>query len=71
MSWTKEVKKASKGDSSVALYDAEGYSAIKRARERGETDALAPLVTIVVSYPGSYCEFNLCNRKIVYVGRYG
>jgi hypothetical protein len=56
VSWTKEVKKAAKGDSSVALYDAEGYSALKRSRERGEQSALAPLVTIVVSYPGSYGE---------------
>ena len=51
------MKKATKGDSSVALYDAEGYSALKRSRERGEANNLAPLLTIVVSYPGSYCEF--------------
>jgi len=54
VSWTKEVKKARKGESSVSLYDAEGYSALKRSRERGEADSLAPLLTIVVSYPGSY-----------------
>ena len=56
VSWTKEVKKARKGESSVSLYDAEGYSALKRSRERGEADSLAPLLTIVVSYPGSYSK---------------
>jgi hypothetical protein len=50
------VKKARKGESSVSLYDAEGYSALKRSRERGEADSLAPLLTIVVSYPGSYSK---------------
>ncbi len=59
VSWTKEVKKARKGESSVSLYDAEGYSALKRSRERGEADSLAPLLTIVVSYPGSYSKILL------------
>eukprot|EP00088_Acartia_fossae_P038358 TRINITY_DN3973_c0_g2_i1.p1 TRINITY_DN3973_c0_g2~~TRINITY_DN3973_c0_g2_i1.p1 ORF type:complete len:164 (+),score=33.07 TRINITY_DN3973_c0_g2_i1:39-530(+) len=54
VSWIKELKKATTGDISVALYDTEGYTAVKRSRERGEASTTAPLVTIVVSYPGSY-----------------
>jgi len=54
VSWTKDVKKVSTGDHSVALYDSEGFTALKRARDRGEESNAAPLVTIVVSYPGSY-----------------
>ena len=70
VSWTKDVKAAKTGDHSVALYDSEGYTAVKRSRERGEA-ATAPLVitttttattfyhhvfkvTILVSYSGSY-----------------
>ena len=54
VSWTKDVKAAKTGDHSVALYDAEGYSSVKRSRERGEAVTAAPLVTIVVNYAGSY-----------------
>jgi translocon-associated protein subunit delta len=54
VSWTKDVKAAKTGDHSVALYDSEGYSSIKRSRERGEAVTAAPLVTIVVNYAGSY-----------------
>ena len=54
MSWVKELKKATTGDNSVALYDAEGYAAVRRSRDRGEASTAAPLVTIVVAYPGSY-----------------
>jgi translocon-associated protein subunit delta len=54
VSWIKEVKKAKTGDHSVPLYDVEGYSALRRSRERGEASTVAPLVTIVVNYPGSY-----------------
>jgi len=54
VSWIKDLKKATTGDNSVALYDAEGYAAVKRARDKGEVSTAAPLVTIVVNYPGSY-----------------
>ena len=54
MSWTKDAKKATTGDHSVALYDSEGFTALKRSRDRGEAVTVSPLVTIVVSYPGSY-----------------
>eukprot|EP00092_Neocalanus_flemingeri_P001575 GFUD01001680.1.p1 GENE.GFUD01001680.1~~GFUD01001680.1.p1 ORF type:complete len:164 (+),score=37.58 GFUD01001680.1:205-696(+) len=54
VSWTKDVKKASTGDHSVDLYDSEGFTALKRSRDRGEATTVSPLVTIVVSYPGSY-----------------
>jgi hypothetical protein len=67
VSWTKEVKKARKGESSVSLYDAEGYSALKRSRERGEADSLAPLLTIVVSYPGSYSKILLLINFVLFL----
>ena len=54
VSWTKDTKVAKTGDHSVNLYDSEGYTAVKRSRERGEPVTTSPLVTIVVSYPGSY-----------------
>jgi len=54
VSWVKDLKKATTGDNSVSLYDAEGYNALRRSRERGEADTVSPLVTIVVNYPGSY-----------------
>jgi translocon-associated protein subunit delta len=54
VSWTKDVKKVSTGDHSVDLYDSEGFTALKRSRDRGEAATVSPLVTIVVSYPGSY-----------------
>jgi len=54
VSWIKDVKKAHTGDYKVDLYDSEGYAAAKRARDRGDASTTAPLVTIVVSYPGSY-----------------
>merc|ERR1712227_1186305 len=54
VSWTKDTKVAKTGDHSVNLYDSEGYTAVKRSRERGEAVTTSPLVTIVVSYPGSY-----------------
>lgn len=44
VSWTKDVKAAKTGDHSVALYDSEGYTAVKRSRERGEAATTAPLV---------------------------
>jgi len=54
VSWVKDLKKAKTGDYSVALYDSEGYNALRRARESGEAANVAPVVTVVVSYPGSY-----------------
>merc|ERR1719438_763397 len=54
VSWTKDTKVAKTGDHSVNLYDSEGYTAVKRSRERGEYVTTSTLVTIVVSYPGSY-----------------
>ena len=54
VSWTTEVKKASTGDHSVNLYDSDGFTALKRSRDRGEPASVSPLVTIVINYPGSY-----------------
>jgi len=54
VSWVKELKKANTGDYNVDLYDMDGYAAIKKSRDRGDETTVAPLVTIVVSYPGSY-----------------
>jgi translocon-associated protein subunit delta len=54
VSWRVDVKKAVTGDHKVALYDSEGYTQVKRARERGEEAVIPPMVTIVVNYPGSY-----------------
>jgi len=33
------------------------YSALRRSRERGEAATVAPLVTIIVNYPGSFGKF--------------
>ena len=48
------MKAAKTGDHSVNLYDSEGYTAVRRSRERGEAVTASPLVTIVVTYGGSY-----------------
>ena len=48
------MKVAKIGEHAVNLYDREGYTAVKRSREREEAVTAAPLVTIVVSYGGSY-----------------
>jgi len=54
VSWIKDLKHATTGDISVPLYDTEGYNLLSRALDRGEAATSAPLVTIVVNYPGSY-----------------
>jgi len=55
VSWVKTLKEVSRGDVTVPLYDAEGYAQVKRAMDKGEdVSAVAPLVSIVVNYPGSY-----------------
>jgi translocon-associated protein subunit delta len=54
VSWTQEVKKASTGDRSVALYDTEGFTALRKSRALGQASTVSPLVTIVIPYPGSY-----------------
>merc|ERR1719342_1427969 len=54
VSWITDVKKVTTGDHSVDLYDSDGYTALKRSRDRGEASSVSPLVTIVVNYPGSY-----------------
>jgi len=54
VSWIQETKKASTGDRSVDLYDTEGFTAVRRSRATGQASTVSPLVTIVVSYPGSY-----------------
>jgi len=54
VSWTREIKLAKTGDHSVNLFDSEGYSAVKRSRERGEPVTTAPLATLVVNHGGSY-----------------
>merc|ERR1711972_1317683 len=54
VSWTQEVKKATTGDRSVALYDTEGFTALRKSRALGQASTVSPLVTIVIPYPGSY-----------------
>lgn len=54
VSWIKTLAEASKGEVTVPLYDADGYSQLKRAQEKGEEASVTPLVSIVVNYPGSY-----------------
>ena len=69
VSWTQEVKKATTGDRSVALYDTEGFTALRKSRALGQVgqgkltklhpatyqaSTVSPLVTIVIPYPGSY-----------------
>ena len=36
VSWTQEVKKATTGDRSVALYDTEGFTALRKSRALGQ-----------------------------------
>ena len=57
MSWIKTLAEVSKGEVTVPLYDAEGYSQLKRAQEKGEMASVTPLVSIVVNYPGSYSKY--------------
>merc|ERR1740123_1565168 len=42
VSWTQEVKKASTGDRSVALYDTEGFTALRKSRALGQASTLPP-----------------------------
>ena len=63
------MKKATTGDRSVALYDTEGFTALRKSRALGQVgqgkltklhpatyqaSTVSPLVTIVIPYPGSY-----------------
>ena len=54
VSWVRDIKKAQTGEHKVDLYDSDGYVAVRRARDRGDAATTAPLVSIIVSYPGSY-----------------
>nr|ALS04228.1 translocon-associated protein subunit delta [Acartia pacifica]ALS04229.1 translocon-associated protein subunit delta [Acartia pacifica] len=55
VSWVKTLKEAAKGEFTVPLYDSESYAQLKRAMDKGEdASGVAPLVSIVISYPGSY-----------------
>jgi translocon-associated protein subunit delta len=54
VSWVKTLAEVARGDVTVPLYDAEGYAQLKRAQDKGEIATVAPLVSIVVNYPGSY-----------------
>jgi len=67
VSWTQDVKKASTGDRSVALYDTEGFTAIRKTRALGQASTTAPLVTIVIPYPGAYSGPLLMSEHIAAV----
>ena len=55
MSWTKDLKHATGGKFDVDIYDEEGFSALKRAGERGEdAGSVKPLTVVTVDYPGAY-----------------
>eukprot|EP00088_Acartia_fossae_P056664 TRINITY_DN65_c0_g1_i1.p1 TRINITY_DN65_c0_g1~~TRINITY_DN65_c0_g1_i1.p1 ORF type:complete len:167 (-),score=46.05 TRINITY_DN65_c0_g1_i1:912-1412(-) len=54
VSWVKTLKEVTKGDVTVPLYDSEAYAQLKRARDKGEEATVAPLVSIVINYGGSY-----------------
>jgi len=54
VSWIRDIKVAKTGEHKVDLYDSDGYVAVRRARDRGDAATTAPLVSIIVSYPGSY-----------------
>jgi len=54
VSWVDDLK-ASSGDYTVALYDDEGFAALKKASRSGqETSSIKPLVEIVINFPGAY-----------------
>ena len=57
----KTLKEVTKGDVTVPLYDSEAYAQLKRARDKGEEATVAPLVSIVINYGGSYSK---CLEKI-------
>lgn len=55
VSWIDDPKKAATGDYNVALYDDDGYSALRKASRTGEdVSSIKPLVTIVINFPGAY-----------------
>lgn len=55
VSWLDDAAKASSGDYRIALYDDEGYAALRKAMRNGEdTSSVKPLVTIIVNFPGAY-----------------
>ncbi|KAK6638960.1 hypothetical protein RUM43_007230 [Polyplax serrata] len=55
VSWLDDAAKASSGDYRIALYDDEGYVALRKAMRNGEdTSSVKPLVTIIVNFPGAY-----------------
>merc|ERR1712137_1189884 len=56
ISWTEEVKKAAARSVVVDLYDDEGYSAVKRALDKGEDPktTVKPLTSVTIDYPGAY-----------------
>ena len=58
----KTLKEVTKGDVTVPLYDSEAYAQLKRARDKGEEATVAPLVSIVINYGGSYSK---CLEKIL------
>lgn len=51
MSWSEEHKSASTGDYTVKLYDAAGYSGMKKAQRAGESvEQVAPLASFTVNH---------------------
>nr|ACO11128.1 Translocon-associated protein subunit delta precursor [Caligus rogercresseyi] len=60
VSWTVESKKAKSGDYPIQLFDEEGYSALKRALEAGESiAAVKPVASVVVSHKGAFNGHNI------------
>lgn len=55
MSWTEDLKTASRGERVVRLFDDEGVSAFRKAqRSNGDTDSVAPLATVSIPYSGAF-----------------
>lgn len=55
VSWTEEIKKASRGNHLVRVFDEEGLAAVRKAQRSGvDTSSVTPLAEVVVSHPGAF-----------------
>lgn len=68
MSWTKDVKKASRGEHVIRLFDEEGFAAVRKAQRSGaDTSSVTPLAEVSVTHPGAF-NGPLVNSEILAAG---
>lgn len=48
------MKKASRGDHVIRLFDEEGFAAVRKAHRSGAASSVTPLAEVNVNHPGAF-----------------